>query len=67
VTTSANYGLSGWVDLRLAGLLVTGGVIGSRIGLYLVPLLERRFVVAGRLFGGFILLLAIYVGWRALT
>lgn len=66
-TTSVNYGLSGWVDLRLAALVVGGGVIGSLIGLRLIPLFHTRVVLAGRVFAGLILMVGFYVAWRALA
>jgi uncharacterized protein len=66
-TTSVNFGLSGWVDLRLAGLLVAGGLAGSALGAHFSRVLDRKFVIAGRLFAGLIFLTAIYVACRALT
>jgi uncharacterized protein len=66
-TTSANYGLSGWVDPRLTALLVAGGFCGSWAGLRFARVLDRKFVFAGRLFAGVIFAVAIYVAWRALT
>ena len=67
VTTSVNYALAGWVDLRIAALLVLGGLLGSAIGMRFVRIFERKFVIANRLFAGLILLVAAYVAWRALS
>jgi uncharacterized protein len=66
-TTSVNYGLSGWVDLRLAALIVGGGVGGSLIGLRLIPLIHHRVVLFGRVFAGLIFIIGLYVAWRALA
>ena len=65
--TSANYALSGLVDWRLAGLLLLGGVIGGIAGLFLAPRLEKRALLARRLFAGMILLVAAYVAWNAVA
>nr|WP_233355802.1 sulfite exporter TauE/SafE family protein [Henriciella litoralis] len=64
--TSANYALDGLIDLRLALLLVVGGLIGGIAGQYIAKLLVPRAQVARRLFAGFIILVALYVAWNAI-
>lgn len=63
--TSANYALSGLVDLRLAALLVIGGVLGGIGGQWVARHLASRAMLARKLFAGFIILVALYVGWNA--
>ena len=65
--TSANYALSGLVDWRLAGLLLLGGAAGGLIGLAVARRLATRVRLARTLFALLILLVAGYVGWRALA
>lgn len=67
-TTSASYALSGWVDWRIAGLLLAGGILGSLVGLRLAGgVLAKRGDVTRRAFATIVLLVAGYVTWRALT
>jgi uncharacterized membrane protein YfcA len=49
-TTATNYGLSGLVDWRIAGLFVAGGVIGSFAGVRIAGRLARRKQLLARLF-----------------
>ncbi len=63
--TSANYALAGSVDLRLAGLLLAGGVVGGAIGLVIARALSNRIRTARTGFAGMIILVAAYVGWTA--
>lgn len=65
--TSANYAASGLVDWTLAGLLLLGGAIGGIAGLFASRVLARRLGLARVLFAGLIILVAIYVAWRALA
>jgi uncharacterized protein len=67
IATSANYSLSGWVDPRLAALLIAGGFCGSWAGLRVNRVFDKKFVIAGRLFAAAIFAVAVYVAWRALT
>ena len=65
--TSSNYALDGLVDLRIAAMLVAGGIAGGLAGQYLARLLEPRALLARKAFAGFIILVAGYVGWNAIT
>lgn len=65
--TAASYAASGYVDWPLAGVLVAGGAIGMAAGLPLSKRLAARAHLARRIFAGFILLVAIYVVWKALA
>ena len=65
--TSANYALSGWVDWRLAGLLLAGGALGGLAGLPIARRLAGRAVTARRGFAVLVLLVAAYVAWRAIS
>ena len=65
--TSANYAASGLVDWTLAGLLLLGGAIGGIAGLFASRALARRLGLARVLFAGLIILVAVYVAWRALA
>ena len=65
--TSANYAASGLVDWTLAGLLLLGGAIGGIAGLFASRILASRLGLARMLFAGLIILVAIYVAWRALA
>lgn len=63
--TSANYALSGWVDWRLAGLLLAGGTLGGMAGLRMAGALATRGDLARKGFAGLVLVVATYVAWRA--
>ena len=65
--TSANYALSDLVDWRLAGLLLLGGAGGGALGVFASKTLATRVVLARRGFAIMVLLVALYVAWRALT
>lgn len=65
--TSANYALSGWVDWRLAGLLLAGGALGGLAGLRIAKGLAARADVARQGFAAMVLSVAAYVAWRALS
>lgn len=64
--TAGNYALSGLVDLRLALLLLGGGVLGGLGGLRVARVLAGHSGLARRMFAGLVLLVAFYVAWRAL-
>lgn len=64
--TSANYALSGLVDWRLAGLLLAGGAVGGVAGLFIARRLETRARLARSLFAVLVLVVAVYVAWRAI-
>lgn len=63
--TSANYALSGLIDLRLTGLLLAGGVIGGGFGILLARALSTRAQVARSAFASLVLIVAAYVAWQA--
>jgi hypothetical protein len=65
--TSANYALSGWVDWRLAGLLLAGGALGGLGGLRIASVLASRSDVARKGFAALVLGVAAYVAARALS
>jgi uncharacterized protein len=65
--TSFNYALTGQVDWRLAGLLLLGGAAGGVAGLFAAKALARRVTTARTLFAMLIILVAVYVAWRALA
>jgi uncharacterized membrane protein YfcA len=65
-STSANYALSGWVDWRLAGLMLAGGALGGLAGLRIAGALATRADMARKGFAGLVLVVAAYVAWRAL-
>lgn len=63
--TSATYAVSGLVDWRLVGALVTGGAAGIALGLPIARRLGANAPLARRLFAGMIVLVAAYVAWKA--
>jgi uncharacterized membrane protein YfcA len=65
--TSLNYAVSGLVDWRLAGLLLAGGIVGGIGGLLLSRKLATRQLVLRRAFAVMVILVAIYVAWRAIS
>ena len=65
--TASNYFLSGYVDLRLAGLLLAGGAAGGAIGVVLARTLAPRVMLLRRGFAAMVLAVAIYVAWQAIT
>lgn len=65
--TSANYALSGQVDWGLAGLLLLGGAAGGVAGLFAAKALANHVRLARTLFAGLIIIVAIYVAWRAIS
>ncbi len=62
--TSLSYAASGYVDLKLFGALVAGGVIGLLTGAPASRALAGRAALARRLFALMVLGVAVYVGWR---
>jgi len=63
LTTAASYAFSGYVDWRLVGLMVVGGVIGTTIGIPLGKslanrkrLMELGFAVLVMGIGGYVIL-----------
>jgi uncharacterized membrane protein YfcA len=66
-STSANYAISGLVDWSIVLALVTGGLVGTAIGLPVARRLGERAALGRRLFAGLIIGVAIYVAIRALA
>ena len=64
--TSLNYALSGQVNWSIAAIFVLGGLGGGLLGVRGAGLLAGHVVLARRLFAGLILIVAAYVGKRAL-
>lgn len=65
--TSLNYAVSGFVDWRLGGLLLAGGMAGGLIGLRVAGHLSAHVVPARRAFALLVLAVAGYVAWRAIA
>lgn len=63
--TSLNYAVSGLVDWRLWGLLLAGGVVGGLGGLRVARMLGDHALLARRGFAVMVLMVAVYVGVRA--
>ena len=63
--TSANYALSGLVDLSVAAWFVLGGIAGGVLGMKGAALLQSHAAAARRLFAVLIIAVAIYVAYRA--
>ena len=65
--TSANYAVSGMVDLRLVLALLAGGALGGFLGLLIAKRLESRARIARTGFAALVLLVAVFVAWHALA
>lgn len=65
--TSANYALSGLVDLRLTLALLLGGALGGVLGGGFASKLHGRETLSRRIFAGMILVVAAYVAIDAIT
>ncbi len=65
--TSINYAVSGFVDFRLAGLLLIGGIIGAVAGLLVAKALASRALLARRAFAVMVVMVAAYIALRALS
>ena len=63
--TAANYAIHGEVDFRLVCLLLAGGAVGGGLGILLSRLLATRVRLARSAFAVLIVIVAVYVGWRA--
>jgi uncharacterized membrane protein YfcA len=67
MTTSANYAVSGLVDWWLVLCVVGGGIIGIAPGLWAAIHLTHRVRLARTLFATVVLMVAVYVAYRALA
>jgi uncharacterized membrane protein YfcA len=65
--TASNYALHGEVDFRLVGLLLAGGAVGGGLGVLLSRALASRVRLARSAFAVLIVIVAVYVGWKAAT
>ncbi len=63
--TSANYAISGFLDLHLLGLLLLGGLAGGMAGLRLSTWLDGHVATARTGFSCMVLLVAGFVAWQA--
>ena len=66
-TTAANYALSGLIDWPIVAAMAVGGTVGTLAGLPIARRLGANAVLGRRLFAGLILIVAVYVGFKALT
>lgn len=66
VTTSASYAASGFVDWRLAALLLAGGAIGTLAGVRMNTLLAERKQLLTHLFAALVALLGASLVFRGL-
>ncbi len=66
-TTAANYAASGLVDWVIAGWMLAGGLAGGAVGVWASRKLADRRALLQRLFAGFVLVVAVYVAWRAMN
>jgi hypothetical protein len=66
-TTAGNYAVSGWVDPGLVAAMTVGGVVGTIAGLPLARRLGANAAMGRKLFAGLILVVATYVGFRAVS
>lgn len=65
LATSANYAVSGLVDVRLVALLLVGGGLGGVIGIMISKWLAGRLAIARALFAMLILMVALFVAQQA--
>ena len=63
--TAGNYALSGWIDPALVAAMTIGGLIGTMAGLPLARRLGGNAAMGRTLFAVLILVVAVYVGVRA--
>jgi uncharacterized membrane protein YfcA len=66
LATAANYALDGFVDWRIAGLFVAGGIAGGLGGLAAARRLSASKQALQRLFAGVVVAVAAYMLWRTL-
>jgi uncharacterized membrane protein YfcA len=66
-TTAINYAISGLVIWPIAGWMLAGGLIGGAVGVWASRKLAGQRALLQRLFAGFVLVVAVYVGWRAIA
>ena len=64
LTTATSYALSGYVDWRLAAILILGGAAGAAVGMVLGRRLAARKGLLDRLFASIVILVGCYVALR---
>lgn len=65
--TAGNYALSGLIDWPIVAAMAVGGTVGTLAGLPIAKRLGSNAVLGRRLFAGLILVVAVYVGFKAVT
>jgi uncharacterized membrane protein YfcA len=65
LTTAANYAYDGYIDWRIAGEFIVGGIAGGLVGLAFARRLASRKGALNRVFAGVVLVVAAYVLWRS--
>ena len=66
-STAVNYSLSGLVDWGVVAAMAVGGAAGTMAGLPLSKRLGDNAALGRRLFAGLILIVAVYVAFKAIT
>lgn len=66
-STAVNYSLSGLVDWGVVAAMAVGGAAGTMAGLPLSKRLGANAVLGRQLFAGLILIVAVYVAFKAIT
>ena len=66
-STAVNYSLSGLVDWGVVAAMGVGGAAGTMAGLPLSKRLGDNAALGRRLFAGLILIVAVYVAYKAIT
>jgi uncharacterized membrane protein YfcA len=61
VTTAASYALSGFVDWRLAGFFIAGGILGGPFGAELGRRIAKRKALLSQVFAGIVAIVGLYV------
>ena len=66
-STTVNYSLSGLVDWGVVAAMAAGGAAGTLAGLPLSKRLGANAALGRHLFAGLILIVAVYVAFKATT
>ena len=66
-TTASNYALAGFVDWRIAGYFIAGGVAGGLIGTFASKKLASVKGTLSMVFAIFVILIGAYVTWKGLA
>lgn len=66
-STAVNYSLSGLIDWGVVAAMAVGGAAGTMAGLPLSKRLGDNAALGRRLFAGLILIVAVYVAYKAIT